>query len=166
MRGKRKHIAARGFTLIELLIVIAIIGVVTSVTLVGYAQQRDARVVRTAARDVAAAARMAQHYAVAGYRWRTDVMPCRFVFFADPVQRAYGVRGIGTAGGGPTCGETRELLRRTLPHGARFAAAVTVTFLLPHGTVAGGTAQQVVVRRADAARTVCIGAGGQITEGC
>ena len=68
----------KAYTLIEALMVVAIIGIVTSVILVSYSNSRTAQQLESAAREVEAAVREAQSYALTGYQGVVATDPCRF----------------------------------------------------------------------------------------
>ena len=67
----------RGFTLIEIMVVMAIIGIVTAVTIVSFGSGKERKAVEGQARKVAAAIREMQNYALTGKQIGTNV-PCKF----------------------------------------------------------------------------------------
>jgi prepilin-type N-terminal cleavage/methylation domain-containing protein len=67
----------RGFTLIEIMVVMAIIGVITAVTIVSFGSGKERKAVEGQARKVAAAIREMQNYALTGKQVGSNV-PCKF----------------------------------------------------------------------------------------
>jgi prepilin-type N-terminal cleavage/methylation domain-containing protein len=76
MRKASKNLKA--YTLIEALVVVAIIAIVTSIILVSYSNSRRTQQLEGAAREVEAAVREAQSYALTGYQGVVGTDPCRF----------------------------------------------------------------------------------------
>jgi len=76
MRKTSKNLKA--YTLIEALIVVAIIAITASVILVSYSSSRTTQQLESAAREVEAAVREAQSYALTGYQGVVATDPCRF----------------------------------------------------------------------------------------
>ncbi len=151
-----------GFSLIELLVVIAIVGIMTVLLLATVQQSRDDRMVDAAARQVVAAVRAAQGYAVAG---RYDgVLPCSFTFFAQG--HTYGIRST-YRDRNRRCSGTRVLATYATSRNVTLDA-VAITFTVPHGSLASGlTAEKVIVLRAgNVQRRICISGVGRIRERC
>ena len=73
----------KGFSLMELMIVIAIIGVMTSVGLVSLNYSKTARALENASREVAAAVREAQNNALSGRQPDADQTSCGHGFYFD-----------------------------------------------------------------------------------
>ena len=75
-----KIIKQKGFSLLELIIVIAIVGIMTAITLVSMNTLREKKAVEEAAREVAAAIRETQNYALTGKDITADSSACAYVF--------------------------------------------------------------------------------------
>lgn len=84
MKTKQKNKKfKKGFTLIELLIVIAIIGIMTAALFVTMSRSGTTNSLKVAGRQVAAAIRETQNYALTGKQKDKDLYPCAFKFSID-----------------------------------------------------------------------------------
>ena len=153
-----------GFSLIELLIVIAIVGVMTSVFLVSFISSRDARAVRSIAREVSAAVRMAQSYALAGRYTDEQKIPCRFIF--TPRGNRYDVRYVyHRPRQSCSLANMEVILTKSIRNGVRVTGG-EVAFTVPHAALSGGGSATITISRGDAQQRICINAVGRITEQC
>ena len=73
----------KGFTLIELLIVIAIIGIMTAALFVSMSRSGTTNALKVAGRQLAAAIRETQNYALTGKQKDKELYPCAFKFSID-----------------------------------------------------------------------------------
>jgi len=94
--GKYKLIVDnKGFSFVEIMIVIAIIGIMTSITLVSLMPSKNAESLNAAAREVASAIKLAQSYALQGKVVQIsgiNTVPCGYGFiFPDNGGTNYGI---------------------------------------------------------------------------
>ena len=83
-----QNVKIKAFTLVELIIVIAVIGIMTSVGMVSFQTSRNTHKVEAAANEVAATIKLAQSYALQGKAADDGsgnmVTPCGYGFRFDP----------------------------------------------------------------------------------
>ena len=72
----------RGFSFLEMVVIVAIISIMTSVMMVVTFKERDRKEIEAVGREVTAAIREAQNYALTGKQQGTG-LPCSFGFFTD-----------------------------------------------------------------------------------
>lgn len=107
----------------ELVVVVAIISIMTAVTIVSLQGSKTEKEVETAAREVSAAIREAQNNALTGKNDGSS--PCRMAYFLHSGSvNGYSVKGTGGC----------PVSNRTLGNGVTFKSApLRVNFLVPFG---------------------------------
>lgn len=147
----------RGFTLIEVLIVVAIIGIVSAMILVTFSGQRQTRNTERAAREVMAALREAQNYALSG---RAGVISENNTYYGVTftVGAAYSV--VSSSG---------TIASYSLKNGIVASAASSVRFMLPRGEVyIGGAAlsgsHRITLVNGASSRYICVYSTGRIID--
>ena len=170
----------RGFTLVELLIVTAFIGIMTGIVFVSMSGRRTNGELKSAAREVAAAIRMAQSSALSGSKKgipesRRNRGLC-WVNFRKESNTSYGISvhykdatGNACSGGGGEGDGTAEIF--SLRNGVAFSssnwnssgAGNTLRFDLPRGDV--NSASRIGLTKNGMSFFVCVSASGVVTEG-
>lgn len=147
----------RAFSLIELLVVVAIIGIMTSIVLVSTNSSKNRKDVETAAFFVSSIVREAQTRALTGKQHTANTTPCsyRITWGGSQITSAY----IYKVGGG-SCGSSSTINSVTLPSGVMFSGSGSVDFVLPHGSVA--SAQVLTLQKGSVTQVVCIQTNGRI----
>lgn len=146
-----------GFTLIEVMIVVAIIGILSALTLGSLAAGRTARDLSRSSREVAAALREAQNYALSGRTANIGENNC-----------AYSVQGSGstftlshTYGSSCTSG---VLATYSLSRGVVFGSNLTASFSVPRGELMPGASANIALTKGGSTVYVCLSAAGRVLE--
>ena len=158
MLQQKKKWAA--FTLIEIMIAMAIVGIVSSVLLVGFNANRSQKGVEQSAVEVASVVRQAQNYALTGKQTPTGGNPCSF-------DVTWG--GIGTTNvllvndwnNSGTCTPTTILTYRLRDGVTLSGVAGAVSFSVPFSTVSA--AATIVVSKDTQSYAICISTSGSVT---
>jgi type II secretory pathway pseudopilin PulG len=136
----------RGVTLMELTVIIAIIGIMTVVAMVSLSGAKNSKAVETAAREVAAAVREAQNYAITGKNAKGG---CSYSFSYTALSSGYNISG---------CSD----ISYTLKNGVLFGAAGgSISFSIPSATTSGGN---IEVKKGSTSYIVCVCSSGKIEE--
>ncbi|MFA5777501.1 MAG: prepilin-type N-terminal cleavage/methylation domain-containing protein [Parcubacteria group bacterium] len=145
--GKNK----KGFSLIELLIAIAIIGIITSVTIVSMGDRKRDAEVEVAARKVVAAIRQAQNNALAGKGASSSCSQYNFTY--------------GSSGYSMDCSGNYSV-SHTLENGITFAnaSANTVSFSVPFGTLNPASDTTIQLTKNSSTYYICVNKGGDVSE--
>ncbi len=152
---------ASGFTLIELIIVLAIIGVVSVITLVSLSSARGTRDLDRSSREIVAALREAQNYALTGRSTSIGEDNCAFSVQVVGGSTGYSLSHLYRSGG--SCSATGPLANYSLTTGVTFSASATVSFSLPRGEVTSGTTS-IGLTKGGATYFVCVYPSGRILE--
>jgi prepilin-type N-terminal cleavage/methylation domain-containing protein len=166
---KKKNIfcARRGMTLIEMIVVVALVGIMSSVTVVLMAGSRTDRALDAAAREVAALVREVQNYALTGRQVSDVNVACLYgmkAVNATQYQVFYQYREADK-----TCtdalSDDTEYFSRVLPHGVEFSdPAFSVQYALPHAAL-GGTPKITLSKAGssgDRRAAVCLYGNGDV----
>lgn len=157
----------KAFTLIEALIVVGIIAIVTTIILVSYSNSRTAQQLESAAREVEAAVREAQSYALTGYQGVVATDPCRFeVAWGGST---YSVTYWYKSTSDDNCGGARPLVLGSyaVRNGVTFTSGGSFYYTPPYATAsfAGTNASQaVVLTQSSSWQVVCVYANGLINN--
>ncbi|MBP9697673.1 MAG: prepilin-type N-terminal cleavage/methylation domain-containing protein, partial [Candidatus Moranbacteria bacterium] len=152
----------KAFTLIEILIVIAIIMIMSAVILTNYSSSRSAEQLESAAREVEAAVREAQSYALTGYQGVVGTDPCRFE-----------VRWSGSAysvwywykNASDVCDQRLVLGSYAVRNGVTFNSGSNFYYTPPYATGSfSGTSLAIVLRQSSTYHTVCVYARGIVNN--
>lgn len=162
MPSNKHTIFLPAFTLIEILVILAIVGILSTIMLVDFGSSRVTQELEGSAREVAGAFREAQNYALTGYQGVTGSDPCRFdvTWGASAYTTVYWYKD-----GAGDCTQSSLLRSYTLRNGIVFSGVGTYHFTLPHAAVSfGGASLPVTLTKAGVAYTVCTYANGLINH--
>lgn len=153
----------KGFSFIELMVVIAIIGIMTAVTTVSLGNTRTKKEVEVAAREVAAAIREAQNYALAGKQVSGAEYPCDYKFNAMVGTSNYNIAYDYHIYGNAAC-NPKNLYSSSLKNGVSFESVPPnpISFSIPYGSI--NPAARVVLGKSSSRYTVCVNFSGNIEE--
>lgn len=122
----------QGFTLIELMIVVAIIGILSTASLIMLSDGRDQKAVDLVARQVASTMRMTQNYAVSGRIFQSNKIPCKYIFTTSAAAGTYSILYTHRSVNGGACGLPETVV--TYPVSDNVTITNTsVDFQLPRG---------------------------------
>lgn len=164
-----------GFTAIEMVVVVAIIGITSSVVINTLSTGRAIRVTEQATHDLAGALRQAQNFALAGRTVSASQESCYFGLRLINNSR-YALVNYYRSGG--NCTSYNTLTTTNLPNGVTFSGIssypVTFVFSLPraevsrilaNGTVSDlTTAQLFRLTKSGRTQYLCLYPGGRIEE--
>lgn len=149
--------ALRAFTLLELLIVVAILGIISSILLVDSSGYRTTQHLDSAGREVEAVIRGAQNAALAGVQVAAADKPCGFrVTWGGS---AYSVTYRYKDGAG-ACNQSSVFSTHALANGVSFSNAGNFEFVLPYGAVTAN--QTILLSKLAVFQAVCTYMDGRI----
>lgn len=149
-----------GFTLIEMVIVLAIVGILTSMLAVSFGNGRTQREVETNAREFASVLKEAQNYALTGKQVGSGVT-CQFSMTWSG--STYSLQAIARSGSSCAGGAT-SIATYSLKQGVSFQGSGSVSFALPWATIGGGTGQIATFGKAGIYHSVCLNTNGVIMD--
>jgi len=152
MKNRNKNFL-KAYTLLEVLVVMAIIGITSSILLVDFSSGRAAEEVENVSREVLAVFRETQNNALSGYQVVEDTRPCRFQISWS--EAAYTVTYWYRDGAGD-CTQSSVMGSYALRNGVRFSAADNFSFDLPRAGVSfSESSKGAVLAKNDATYVVC-----------
>jgi len=141
----------KGFSFIELMITIAIMGIMTTITLVSMNKGRELWAVKTAAREVAATVRETQNNALTGKDLKDQTISCVFTFRWQADSSNYFMEGCKTQS-------------YVLKNGVTFGSpSGSINFEVPFSMLSGPT-RTITVKKGVSAYNVCVYVSGAIKE--
>lgn len=158
LENKNKNKNYSGFTLLELTIVIAIVGIMTSVALISMSPARETEKLKTAQREVASAIKLAQSYALQG-KTHGGTTPDR-----------YGIKFTSTSEYEIYAGVAETIVEKLkLPDGVTLtrpetATSMNIYFEVPHADVTGDDKELEFKGPGGTTKTIKIEKGGAIAE--
>ncbi len=162
MKKTKKNLPA--YTLIEALITVAIISIVTAVLISNYTNSRITQQLESSAREVEAAVREIQSYALTGYQDRPNTDPCRFEIkwtASSPVYTLnYFYKDTNDA-----CNPSQTLATYSLRNGVTFSTSGNFSFAPPWGVPSfSGNNQPIVLTLSGSSHAVCVYQSGLINN--
>jgi prepilin-type N-terminal cleavage/methylation domain-containing protein len=151
---------SRGFTLIEILITMAIIGIASSVIIVGLGSGRTERELEAAAREFASTVREAQNYALTGRQITPGTDPCQYQTSWSGSQ--YVLTYFANVGG--ACSNNATFATFGLKGGVTFTSAGSVSYRPPHATNDIVGSRLVVFTKNSRFHSVCLYKNGRIFD--
>lgn len=151
-----------GFTLIEMLVVVAIVGIMTTVVVASFGSGRTKKELETNAREFAAALRETQSYALTGKQVAGGGSACAFsVTWMDLSTYKLGSTASGSCEAEPT-----SLTSYSLKNGVTLSNFGMISFKLPWAAVTftSGSGSQVIFSKSSDTHSVCINVEGKITD--
>lgn len=149
----------RGMTLVELMIVVSIIAVMSTVFLYNFNSSRTEKNVEMASREVAAAFREAQNYALTGSQGVAGTIPCQYRISWAGSAYTITYRYLDSNN---RCNQETVLRTYTLSNGVTFYNSNNFNFSLPHADVS--SARVATVRKDTYSYSACISNDGLITN--
>lgn len=154
-RTMKKNLVA--LTLIEMLVVVAIIGITSSIVLVDWSGNRTVRYLDNAAQEVEGVVRSAQNSALTGAQGVVGTQPCRFrVSWGGST---YSILYYYKDGSG-MCNQTSPLGSYTLTSGVTFSSVGNFEFTVPHATVSAN--QTILLTKLGVRHVVCVYTSGRV----
>ncbi len=149
--------SVQAFTLIEMVIVIAIVGIMTSIIVVSLGNGRTQREVETNAREFASVLKEAQNYALTGKQVGSGVV-CSFnVTWSGS---AYHLDAVAKNGSACT-GSSTLVATYALKQGVVFQSSGSISFSLPWAVT---TAKTIQLTKSTSTHTVCLNSGGSVVD--
>ena len=151
-----------GFTLIEMAAVVAILGILATITLVSWSRGRAQQEVKLAVLEFQAAMRQAQGYAMAG---RTDStrIPCNYQLKFETTSQysiIYQYKSGDVCPNDFTSNLSNPVQTFDVPNGVRFPANAWgsggIVFVLPSGSGLSTNIDAITLQKGSATQSVCI----------
>lgn len=162
---------AHGFSLVEVMTVIAFISIMTAVTFVSFSGKRDEAALRVAAREVAAAVRVAQNNALSGVKRIGNNNGLCSHRAEEKSATTYDLTVVHLKNGnGRVCGNSGDedlfsLGTYTLGNGVTFGSpSWMVSFDVPRGKLIQSTNQEIVLQKNGKYSAVCVLTSGSVIE--
>lgn len=153
----------RAFTLIEIAVVVAIIGILSSLLFSGFSSGRSAKAVETNAREFVGIVREAQNYALTGKQLIAGTDPCGYVvdWSGASYTMTYKYKNAGGA-----CSQSSIVTTYSLKGGASFSATGSLEFGLPHGVIVGlaSGSRAVVFTKSGVTHVACVYFNGRMLD--
>ena len=149
-----------GVTLIEIMMVIAIIGIMSSIVFVNV--KRDGSIVQSAARELATDLRTLKRSALNG-KLPAEVSGYACSFFFTPSNSSYSFSGTKKNSPTVACSLFSPYFTKNLSNGVNLSPATQIVFSVPHGKPSTGVAY--TLSKGSCSMTVTVTADGDITEG-
>lgn len=152
--------------MLELTVAMAVVGILTAAVIVPLSNTRTKKEVEVAAREVAAAIREAQNYALTGKQVSGAEYPCNYKLNATPDTSNYKIEYDYHTYGSAVCNLNKNLYSSSLKNGVSFKSATTnpisISFSIPYGST--NPAARVVLEKSSSRYTVCVNSSGNIEE--
>ncbi len=144
----------RGITFAELIVVIAIIGIMTTVTLVSLSATRASNDLKAAARQVAASIREMQANALSG-KVGAGSSSCQISWSDTGTSYQAGCLYYTTTNPNPSF---------SLPNGVKFVGGGFFAFKVPFGNKSTDSSTSVQMTKSGTSIYVCVDSSGAVTE--
>lgn len=167
---KKYMMRKKGFTLVELMIVMAIVGIMTAVTIVSLGDARDRKAAEGEARKFAAVVREVQNYALTGKQLSAGEVTCsvgmRTIALATGATTSYDI--FYTYRSGADCNTSTAVIfaTNTLLNEVEFSNATTAfSFSVPRAELNfSGPPKSFVLSKGSATYAVCVYPSGRIED--
>lgn len=167
----KKHLKAmpngrHGFTLLELIVVIAIIGIMTSVGLASLSSSKRQTALKTAQDEVTSAIKLAQSYALQGKIPNSGDIACAygFEFLDNSPNSEYQIFYYRKVGSSCDTGNKFEVERNNLKNGVSLVSSFSssaIYFNIPSADMIPSSGRVLVL---DSSKTITISSSGLVTE--
>lgn len=167
MKNTKHHL--RAFTLIEALVTLAIISIMSVILLVGLSNSRTTQQLESAAREVEAAIREAQNYALTGYQDVANSDPCRFQILSTAGTPNYSIIYF-YKDSNDACNRQDTIASYSLRNGVVFSAVSNFYYTLPYAKASfdstDGTVEKstILLTLSGASHVVCVYDNGLINN--
>lgn len=156
----------QGFTLLELIVVVAIIGIMTSVGLASLSSSRRQIALKTAQDEVTSAIKLAQSYALQGKIPSSGDIACAygFEFLDNDINSEYQIFYYRKVGGICDTSDKREIERNNLKNGVSLTSpfsSSSVYFNMPSADMIPNSG---IVLTLDSSKTITISSSGLVTK--
>jgi prepilin-type N-terminal cleavage/methylation domain-containing protein len=160
----KTKITFKGFTLIEALIVVAIIGILSALTIVNIANSQITQKLESAAREVEAAVREAQGYALTGYQDVSNTDPCGFEISWTASSPTYNLKYY-YKDSSDRCNQNSPIATYSLRNGITFSTTGSFSFAPPWAAPSFSQTSQVIpLTLSGASHSVCVYQSGLINN--
>jgi len=132
------------------MVVIAIISIMTSISIVAFANSKRTTALETASREVMAVLREAQNYALSGKN-------------IDSTCASYNVLAVNSTGSYFLKNNCALNYNFVLKNGVTFSSGGVISFLSPHGKLNGG-GNKFVITNGTNSYAICVNNAGLITR--
>lgn len=167
MKKQTKKIL-KAFTLIEIVVVIAIMGIMSSLFFVNLSNNQATRAVETNSQEFMGVVREAQNHALSGKQLVTGTDPCRYEInwggTNGTTNKTFNLKYWYKNASG-TCNQSSVFATYSLKPGVTFASGATFYFTLPHAALDFASGSRVAVfTKAGVTHSACIYSNGRITD--